>query len=158
MSSKKKPPESAPVRERPDFSIAPESVKHEYTLMSASLARQGELLAEASRDAATAKAAKEQRYAEVYIALLEDSEGEKKPPEAVLKAKVLTNASYQASVQKYIIADYERSKISSDMEALRTKRDMLVSLGAHIRLELRADPSLRDDNEEGEWEDDEDEE
>lgn len=40
--------------------------------------------------------------------------------------------------------EYERERIKGIVDAIRTKRDMVVSLGAHIRIEMGGDPMIRD--------------
>jgi len=166
MAMKKKKavaePKSEPVaqdrRERPYLGLNPEEIKHEYTRISAELARFGEILADATRDAAFAKQKRDQVHASVYLDMVEGAEAlqEKKPSEGVLKAKIQASVQYQGAVHAYIRAEHVRLTAFSDMEALRAKRDMVISLGAHVRQELKSDPSLYD--EEGTTKDDEDDE
>lgn len=42
-------------------------------------------------------------------------------------------------------AEAEKVRLAGRLDAIRTKRDMIVSLGAHIRAELEGDPMLRAD-------------
>jgi len=44
---------------------------------------------------------------------------------------------------KHIHADAKLGRLKSAMEALRTKREALMSLGANLRQEMERDPSLR---------------
>lgn len=50
---------------------------------------------------------------------------------------------YQRARHKEVIAESEKVRLYGVLDALRTKREMLVSLGAHIRAEMGNDPLIR---------------
>lgn len=68
---------------------------------------------------------------------------EKKPTVDQLKAYVNTKEEYLEARGREARADAEQKRMRGVVEALSTKRDMLISLGAHIRLEMQQDPLLR---------------
>jgi hypothetical protein len=50
----------------------------------------------------------------------------------------------QQARAKEVAADAERVRLYGVLDALRSKRDMLISLGAHIRAEMQHDPMIRE--------------
>lgn len=143
-------------RTRPVFDIVPEDVKNEYVRIAPIIARVTEQYSEALEASMAAKQRRDETYAALYMDACADSE--KKPSESYLKNFILNTKSYQAVCQKYIEAEGQKSRLMGDLEALRTKKDMLVSLGAHVRLELAASGYGTHDEEGGNSSDDEDDE
>jgi hypothetical protein len=62
---------------------------------------------------------------------------------AEVEQLLLTTDQYQQAKQIEIDAECEKVRLYGVLDALRTKKDMLVSLGAHIRAEMGNDPSIR---------------
>lgn len=67
----------------------------------------------------------------------------KKPTVDQIKGRVLSDPKYDAAKRKENRTDQERTRLRGAVEALATKRDMLISLGAHVRLEMMHDPIVR---------------
>lgn len=51
--------------------------------------------------------------------------------------------------EETIEAEYEKVRVFGIVDAIRTKKDMLISVGAHIRAEMDHDPSIRARNRTG---------
>jgi len=138
-------------RVRPSFGIVPEDVKNEYIRMAPQIARATEEYSEALSDMLE----KKQQRDEIYAALYQEvcCAADKKPAENTIKYTILAAPSYQDACRAYSTAEVRKAQISGDLEALRTKRDMLVSLGAHVRIELKADGGGTHDEVEDEVED-----
>ena len=102
------------------------------------------------------------RYAEVYRYWLErklitaklsaERKGELRA-EMLIDAKRVTisevedaltvDPGYQQAMAKQNAADAEKVRLHGVLDAIRTKRDMLISLGAHMRAEMQRDPLIR---------------
>ena len=60
-----------------------------------------------------------------------------------VEAAVFQDAEYIDAKVKEITAEGEKVRLYGIMDSLRSKRDMLISLGAHQRAEMGNDPMLR---------------
>lgn len=69
----------------------------------------------------------------------------KAPSESAIDTEILLDDSYQNARAEEIAAESEKVRLWGIMDALRSKRDMLISIGAHQRAEMQADPSIRRD-------------
>jgi len=58
-------------------------------------------------------------------------------------ALTMDPAAQQAKM-KEIAAEAEKVRLYGIMDALRSKREMLISLGAHMRAEMKFDPLIRE--------------
>lgn len=64
--------------------------------------------------------------------------------EAMVKAGIESHDDYVAAQRKTIEADVWKSECYGRLDAIRSKKEMLVSLGAHLRMEMAADPLIRE--------------
>lgn len=60
-----------------------------------------------------------------------------------VEEQVVLNADYKDAKSKEIQAEVEKIRVQGVVEAIRAKKDMLVSLGAHMRAEMGGDLSVR---------------
>lgn len=116
----------------------------EFIKMPAAIAYWANEHANKVADYQHAKLNKDQTYARLFTKyhakLLDEKE---RPTEKKVDAAIeLDHEMYQAQVA-LLTAEREKNHVAGIMEAVRTKRDMLVSLGANYRAELQGDPSLR---------------
>jgi hypothetical protein len=92
----------------------------------------------------TAKIEAERTRSSLWLehrAKLEDAG--KKPTEKMVDAAVESDdRNYDARVA-LMRAEVEKGRLNGILDAVRTKRDMIVSIGAHQRAEMQGDPSLR---------------
>jgi hypothetical protein len=107
-----------------------------YATQRASEALSAHLHADLDLDRAVARLSIEWRET------LEDM-GDKRPTEAQVKAKVESDQRYIDARVAAIEAEVALAKAKGIAEAVRAKRDMVVSLGAAVRAELEGQPSLR---------------
>lgn len=103
-----------------EFVRAPGDIAHWAGLYTEAL--EGQLLAEANR----------KRVKEEALLRIKKSAADK-PTEKVLTALVETDPDYQVAVLEEIRADVKKSKVTGILEAVRAKKDILISLGAHLR-------------------------
>lgn len=70
----------------------------------------------------------------------------KKPTVDQIKGEILNHEDFQEAKAAEIAAEGEKARCKGAVETLVTKRDMLISVGAHIREEMRQDLRIRDDD------------
>lgn len=74
---------------------------------------------------------------------LEGITGAKRVTISEVEAALVLNPEYQQAKVKEIEAEAEKVRLYGVLDAIRSKRDMLISLGAHMRAEMQSDPSIR---------------
>lgn len=62
---------------------------------------------------------------------------------AEVESLVLTDPEYVKARSIEIVTETEKVRLGGVMEALRAKKDMLISIGAHMRAEMGGDLSTR---------------
>lgn len=124
--------------------IAPEVLEEEFVRTPADVAYWNAQYADALEAHLRAKAHVDAEWARLY--LLEKARaaaGGEKTTEALLKASVEVTAEYREALEKAIIAEAEKARAAGRVDAVRTKKDMLQSLGAKLRAEMESDPMVR---------------
>lgn len=125
--------------------MVPDLLSEEFARMSADYAYWNERYAAANRRELEAEWGVSKAYSATYLRKkLALEEAGKKAPEATVDAEVKADEAYGAAVQEHIDAQAEREHLKGVLEALRTKREMLVSAGAHQRQEMQGDMAMRD--------------
>lgn len=122
--------------------IDPLLLKDEFTKISGHLARYNELYANSLRRHLKAERHKKETYARLYVEKRETAE--EKLTEGMIKAMVEMDEEYEQACALAIDAEVEKTRAWGRCEAVRAKKDALISLGAHVRAELSGDPKLRD--------------
>lgn len=125
--------------------IMPEVIQDEYIRVPSDLARFNHIFAQANKRFLRASYNMKQLEAQLYVAVRQAilAMGGK-PTEAQIEAGVRTTPAYQAACDEMVEAEYEKADAYGNVDAIRSKKEMLISLGAHIRSELEGDPSLRE--------------
>jgi hypothetical protein len=118
-------------------------IKAEFIRLPADMAYWNARYSDAILAHLRAKWAAETAEGECYIAQRERLEAEGKVTEKKIESAVATDPMYVAARNAEIEAEAERARLRGVVEAIATKRDMLMSLGAYIREEMR-DPLIRD--------------
>lgn len=128
--------------------IDPINVKDEFVRVSADMAYWGEQFAQASRTLQRKKLNYEQVRAALWLEKREGASrtGKKPPTVDDIKAMVETADELDEAKGALIDAEYERDRIKAVLEAVRAKKDMLISFGAHVRAEMNGDPVIREFN------------
>ena len=113
--------------------------------MASDLAYWGQRYAAAVREHLISKIVVERTTSELRIVLREKltAENPKPPTESMVDSAVNTHDAMDKARARMVEAEVEKVRLNGVLDAVRTKRDMLVSLGAHVRAELQGDPSLR---------------
>lgn len=124
--------------------IEPADIQGEFARIPGLIATYNEAYAEALSNHLTRKAQKERIFAQVYLKHRADAlEIGEKVSEGVLKARVLISKEYILAMERAAAAEVEKVRLSGVLDALTTKRDALISLGAHLRTEMHGAPLVR---------------
>lgn len=113
----------------------------EFIELSGHLAFWGDRYADAQVAKMRAELGVKKLKGKIYLQLRASKD--KGDTEASLAARVETDQLVQEAEDLALIKTGQALKLKSLIEAIRMKGDMLVSLGAHQRAELKGDPMLR---------------
>jgi len=125
--------------------IDPLEVQAEFIRLPGDLAYWNARYARALRAHLTSKIAVNVTYARLEPKLrmaITDAGG--KATEAMVKSAVEGNADYILAQERAVEAEVEKNEVYGALDAIRSKKEMLISLGAHMRSELEGDPTLRE--------------
>lgn len=124
--------------------IDPLAIQEEYVRVPAELAYWNCKYAEAVNRHLRAKHHLEVTEAQLRF-LCRDAleEAGRKVTESTVDSAMLRHSSYEPARFAAIEAEVEVKRLAGVVDAVRTKRDMLVSLGAHVRAEMQHDPVIR---------------
>lgn len=115
----------------------------EFIKIPSAIAYWNHQLAEATKAHAIAKLDYDREWARLFCAL-RDGRGDKKAPAVdAIKAMCDMDPELYDLQLDVIEKDAERIRLRGVVDAVLGKRDMLQSLGAKLREEMRGDPSLR---------------
>jgi hypothetical protein len=124
--------------------IEPLALSEEFVRLPADYAFWNERYRQALEAHLLAEAERERIWAGCYILAVERTQPSGKPATVeYAKAWVEGDADYRKSVAEGISAQAEEKRVRGILEAIRTKRDALTSLGATQRQELEHDPLIR---------------
>ncbi len=127
--------------------IEPLALEEEFVRLPADLAYWNNLYAQGLRRFLIAKARIKHVKAQLYIEIREvAAEAGAKTTESSIEAAIETHEKYREASDELIAAEVNKSKVGGAVDAVVAKKDMLVSLGAHIRAEMGGSPSVRRDH------------
>lgn len=118
----------------PRLAIDPANITQEMIELPAQLAIAGMSYASAVAATIKAKAERDAVRARVSLNLRNDaSTAGRKLTEANLDDMVVVSADYRSAVEAYAGAEYNEAHARGILDALKSKRDMLLMLGARMR-------------------------
>ena len=124
--------------------IEPLALQEEFVRTPADFAYWNEQYKQALEKYMNAKAERERVFAKVYLISCEKPmPNGKQATVDYAKALVEGDPEYRNVYQDEITAEVEVAKLKGVLEAIRTKRDMLIQIGAQVRQELQHDPLVR---------------
>lgn len=123
--------------------LEPTALEEEFVRYTPDLAYWGAQLADAKRDEALVKLARDTTASDLDAAARDALAGEKKPTEAAVSAWVQKHPTMQEAERAVIDSAHHTDKVRAVYDAIRAKRDMLVGLGAQARAEMQGDPVTR---------------
>jgi hypothetical protein len=125
--------------------IEPTQLQEEYVRVPADIAYWNERYSQALRAHLLAKLELDRVYAILQIEKREVlSVAGGKVTEAIVSAAIEVDAKYQVARLATIDTEVEVSRLKGVSYAVSAKREMIVSLGAHLRIELQNDPIIRE--------------
>ena len=128
--------------------IEPLQIAEEYVRMPGDLAYWNGQYADAQEGYLRAKLRREEGEARTRLRVRGEAELEgKRVTESHVDALVSTDPDYLAVSEQEIAAEVLKVKVIGVVDAIRAKRDMLISLGAHLRMEQ--DPQVNKDRKRG---------
>jgi hypothetical protein len=121
-------------------------IREEYVVLPSQLAFWSARYSEALRQAMLADAALTRTEARRSLEVrgLAEVNGKKITVDEIA-SRVATDEEVQAAVLVKIETAVEKERLRGVLDALRTKRECLISLGAHVRQEMQGDPAIRRD-------------
>jgi len=125
--------------------IDPIRLQDEFINLPATLAYWNAKRAEALRLYLLAKTAAKQAEAEAYLRVIEREAAKEKRDRLTvdgIKACVTLDPMVMEAHEAEARMDAEHQRLRGAADAIITKREMLVSIGAHIRAEMKGDPAL----------------
>lgn len=120
--------------------IVPEAIQEDYIRLAADMGFWNEHYATAYSRWLELKMRRDTMYATRYAVVRAQLEAntEKKVPIADVEQAMSRDEGYLQASTALIGAEAEKVRLWGVLDALRCKRDMLVSLGAHMRAEMAA--------------------
>ena len=124
--------------------IEPLAIQEEYIGLPGHLAYWNNRYAAALEAALRAEHERKMAESRVLLELRAAAKVEgTKPTVDEIEARVALSQDVRSALLDEIAAQAEKARVQGVVEAIRAKREMLVSLGAHLREEMRGDPSIR---------------
>lgn len=126
--------------------IQPEALQEEFARVSMDFAYWSAQATDAYEAQQMAELDVKRAKARLYVVnrtTLEMESPNGKTTEAQVEAAVVNDPEMVAAEITRIQADVARDRAKLTLEAIRIKKDMLVSLGAHERTEMQGDPTIR---------------
>ncbi len=127
--------------------IDEENISGEYVRVSADLAYFVRRYADAEYEYLAAKAEVRKAEGVAYERAREELEADpevKKATEKMVDARAVQSVGLSVALEELAKASSKRKVYDGYVDAIKTKRDMLISLGAHMRKEREAEPMIRD--------------
>jgi hypothetical protein len=127
-------------------SINPDGIQEEYVAVPSDLARWNAIYVEAVSQLRHAELDLEVWENQAMVGVCTDAEkrGEKAPAIDKIKWMVRSQPRYRELCEEVIALEEAKASAAGVVEAVRAKREMLVSLGAHLRADAERDLYLKD--------------
>jgi hypothetical protein len=127
--------------------LEPEALSEEFGRISADYAYWNEKYANANKAHLMAEWEEEKTEARLRLKFKEPEAGKKPPTEGTVDAAVKLAPEYEAVHLVTLTHQAERDYLKGVLETLRTKREMAISMGAHLRQEAKGDLRIMERNE-----------
>lgn len=128
---------------RDSVSIEPLALESEYVRISSDQAYWNAKLADAFKAYERAKLNRKRLEALLQLQYREELSQSGKVTEKVIESHVSCDPRMHTAEDEELNAEVELVQMKGVCEAVRAKREMLVSFGAHVRAEMQGDPVVR---------------
>jgi len=123
--------------------INPLNIDEHFRRVPAELAYYNAQYADAFEKYLRSKMLCERAHAEAYKRISQEAESEgKRATVASLEASVQMDMSYQMAEEDLVESESDKQRLRGKVAVVSAKKEMLISLGAHIRVEMN-DPMIR---------------
>lgn len=124
--------------------VRDDSIQEEYACAAPAVAYWGAQYAAAAQEALEAETRRKQTKARLFIEKKKGLEAlESKVTEKLIESHVDMDPAMQVAIAEEHRTEGNRLKMLAFFEAVKTKREMLISLGATQRKEMEGDPVIR---------------
>lgn len=125
--------------------VCPEAIQEEFVRLPADLAFWNQKYAEALREFLMAKIELDITKARLQPIVRESLKtAGAKVTEALVESAIDSHDACIEARRVLAIAEVSKNELFGNLDAIRAKRDMLMSLGAHLRVEMENDPVIRE--------------
>ncbi len=125
--------------------INPEDMQEEFVRIPADLAYWNGKYAQALREHLISKLDRDVMKANLEPMMRQElMEAGAKITEAVVKAAIESNETMVEAERRVVEAEVGKNEVFGYLDAIRSKKEMLISLGAHLRAEMEGDPMIRE--------------
>jgi hypothetical protein len=128
--------------------ILPEAIHEEYVRLSADLAHWNARYAGAVKDFLSAKVEADILERELYPVIRAQLEQAGKVTEKMVDAALAQSEAWTEAQRLKASTEAEKLRLYGVLDSVRAKKDMIISLGAHLRSEMEGDPVLREQSRE----------
>lgn len=127
--------------------VDPLTLDDEFARIASDLAYWSARFAAVLKRHLVSKARRKRIHAELYLEIKNTPPDDgKRVTEDGVKAQIEVHERYQEAVENEIDAEVERERLYGVTEALRAKKDALISLGANRRAEMDGNPRIRSEH------------
>ena len=124
----------------------PDQINEEFSRVSSDLAYWNTVYAIACGDAARAEASYKRKKAEKFLFFREEiAASGARPTDEWIKSLVDNDDEVNVELLAKIDAESEKVRLYGVVDAIRAKKDMLVSLGATLRAEMDNNPAIKEE-------------
>lgn len=126
-------------------SINRSDLNGEFMRLSSDMAYWNEIHSQSVRAYHEAKLACEISIAELGLNVRDGLERDatvKKVTEGLVESTMKSDPRYREALGAKYDAEHEKTRVMGIVDAIRAKRDMLISLGAMVRTEMKHDPTI----------------
>jgi hypothetical protein len=125
--------------------IEPLAMQEEFVRIPADLSYWNAQYADLLRRFLVAKAESEHLWARIWMETRETLLIDGKATEKLIESKATCNPEWQKAHLALVELEAEKARVRGVVEAIEAKKEMLISLGAHLRAEMEGDPMVRRD-------------
>lgn len=125
--------------------IEPLAMQEEFVRIPADLSYWNAQYSDLLRLYLVAKAESEHLWARVWLETREALLTDGKATEKLIENKAMCNPEWQKAHLGLVELEAEKARVRGICDAIGAKKEMLISLGAHLRAEMDGDPMVRRD-------------
>ena len=142
------PAEDPDQYQRDCVEILPEAIHEEYVRLAADLGYWNAQYAAAVKAYLSSKVEADILERELYPVIRAQLEQAGKVTEKMVDAALAQSEVWEDAQRLKVTTEGEKLRLYGVLDSVRAKKDMIISLGAHLRTEMEGDPVLREQSRE----------